>query len=111
LRNGKYYLAEKELLEHIREIWSKEWEKNSDRKLNNNSISVQVCPNSSEASKAWDYVTKHLGKGSDITNALYRFRIGKATSSDIAKLFCNFWGYKLHNMRLYSTSINLGKEQ
>jgi hypothetical protein len=106
VRNGKHYLAEKELLKFISEKWNKEWMKVSKLRLNNNSVSMQVCPNQIEAERVFDYATKHLGAGSDITDALHRARENTATSFDLAKLFSNYWADKL-NIRLFRFSKNL----
>jgi hypothetical protein len=108
VHDNKYYLLENEFSKSIRENWRKEWMKVSKINLKNNSIAVRISPDLSEAEKAFDYATKFLGHGSDITNALYRVRENKAIASDINKLFTNYWAFKL-NIRLYRFSRNLGK--
>ena len=107
-RNKKFLLAEDSLLKKIRDQWNKEWSKVSKRKLNNNAVSIRVCPNKFEAEIAFNYATTHLGYKSDITNALYRAKNNKATRSDLEKLFANYWAYKL-NIKLYRPSKGLGK--
>ena len=105
-RNDKYFLGEKELLSDIKDKWGKAWGKVSRRKLNNNVISVQVCPHVSDVEKAFDYVTKHLGIGSNIEKSLERAQANMASDSDLKKLFSNYWGFKL-GIRLYRVSRNL----
>jgi hypothetical protein len=106
IRNGKYYLEEKELSKYIREKWDKQLMKFSELKPKNNSVSVRVCPNKTEAEKVFDYVTKHLGERSDITNALERVQENKETRNDKEKLLSNYWGFTLGKIRLYSFSRN-----
>jgi len=103
VHNGTYYLAENDLSKAIRKIWIKEWMKVSERRLNNNSITVRISPNPSEAEKVFGYATKFLGYGSDITNELYRAQNNIASNFDLAKLFSNYWGFKLR-IRLYRFS-------
>jgi hypothetical protein len=82
VRKNKYYLAEVTLLKSLRNKWYKEWYKVSDRKLNNNAISIQVCPNQFETGIAFNYATKHLGMFSNITDALRRVKDNNAKTYD-----------------------------
>lgn len=108
--NGKSYLGEKKLLKVIGEKWNNEWGKVSALKLNKNAVAIRICPNLEEAGKTFDYITKHLGRGSDITRALYNVKQNKSDINDLVKLFTNYWAYKL-NTRLYRVSKNWGKEK
>ena len=70
---------------------------------------LRVCSDFFESEKAFDYVTKWIGKGSDIETALSNAEHGKASEKEIAKLFTNFWGMKLNPIRLFRTSKGLGR--
>jgi len=94
-------------LEFIKKKWRKEWSKVSNLTLKNNSISVKLCPNLIEARKTFDYVTKFLGKRSDITLSFNKAIQNKATERDLAKLFTNFWAFRL-KFKVYRFSRNLG---
>jgi len=106
--DGKWYLAEHDLIKFIGEKWWKEWAKVSKLQLNRHSVSLRVCPNSAEAERAFWYATKHLGKWSDITKVIHRVRNNNALRYDSSKLFANYWAYIL-NIRLCRTSRGLGK--
>ena len=107
-RRGKYHLAEQDLRKAIQERWATEWVKVSERKLNNHPVCIRVCPNLPEARKVFGYVTKHLGWGSLVCDALRRVRNGEANHFDSEKLFSNYWASKLR-VRLCRTSRGLGK--
>jgi len=107
-QNGKYYLAEDDLAKIIREKLVKEWIKVSELQLNNHAVAIRVCPDLTEANKTFRYVTKFLGMGSLISNAIYRVKKGIAVSNDSAKLLSNYWAYK-KRIRLCRTSRGLGK--
>ena len=108
IRNDKYYLAENDLLKSIRYTWTKEWGKVSSLALNNNAISIRVCPDGAIARLLFKYITKTVGKWSDITNVIPRVKENKPKELDLKKLFANYWGFTL-NIRLLRTSRNLGK--
>jgi len=108
IHNNKYHLAEKDLLSFINKRWKIEWAKVSDLILNSNSIVIQICPNLTDVENVFNYVTKYLGKKSNISNSLIRVQQYKATDDDCAKLFTNFWAFKL-KYRVYRVSRNLGR--
>lgn len=99
-------LADRKLLSSIREKWLKAWMKVSDRDLKKNTISVQVCPNKSEAERTFDYIIKYLGMSSSIEKSLIAARDNKASTHDLKKLFNNYWGFKLRK-KLFRFSKNL----
>jgi len=106
----KYLLAEKDLLKVLWQKWEKEWMKVSDLPLNNNAIAVRVCSGRIEADTEFKYITKYLGYGSNISNALYRAKMGNETPADSEKLFSNYWAFSLKKkIRLFRRSRNLGK--
>ncbi|MCL2443699.1 MAG: hypothetical protein FWD13_09610 [Treponema sp.] len=107
-QNDEYYLAEDELTKLIRDNWVKAWAKESDLQLNSHAVLIRVCPDLIEAKKVFCYITKYLGMGSIVTNAIYRVMNKKAVPSDSCKLFSNFWAYK-KRIRLCRTSKSLGK--
>jgi hypothetical protein len=104
---GKLYLADKGIENEIRNKWLNEWQKEYPHIPIKKQIQLQVCPDLIEAENAFNYVTKWIGKGSNIEVALYNAEQGKADEKQVAKLLTNYWGMKL-NIRLYRTSNHLG---
>ena len=109
-RNGKYYLADEVLLKSFTGKWHQAWNKVSDRTLNNNAISIRVCPNLFEAEVVFDYVTKHLGRFSNITNALHRAKKNDFKDNDIKKLLTNFWAIRFQGIKLFGCSRIFGQK-
>jgi hypothetical protein len=104
---GKFYPADRELVKKIRDKWLNEWQKVYPHIPIQKQIQLQVCPDLIEAENAFNYVTKWIGKGSNIEAALYNAEQGKADEKQAAKLLTNYWGLKL-KMRLCRTSYHLG---
>ena len=108
VRNDKHYLSEKALVQSICKKWISAWANVSELPLNNNAVSIQVCPNQYEAENAFDYATAHLGFQSNITHVINRVSNNKGDSTDIEKLFTNYWGTKWR-IKLYRASRGLRK--
>jgi hypothetical protein len=102
---GKLFLADRKLEKEISDKWLNEWKKKYPNKRIKD-IEIQVCPTLIEAEKTFGYVTKWIGKGSNINVPLYNVEKGIANKNDVAKLFTNYWAMKL-GIRLYRTSKNL----
>ena len=106
--NDRFYLADRELSKKIRDKWYDEWKKKYPLIPFVKLIQIRVCPDLSESERAFGYVTKCIGNGSNIETAIYNVEHGIKNKLDVKKLFTNYWAGKL-NYRLYRTSKGLGK--
>ena len=104
----KFYLADKELSEKIREQWIKTWKKENPLIPIKRPVQIIVCQDISEGKKVFNYITKWLGKGSNIETAIYNVEKNIESEGDVSKLFTNYFGMKLHPIRLFRFSKGLG---
>ncbi|MFP3042048.1 hypothetical protein LQZ19_09550 [Treponema primitia] len=102
-KKERYYPADREFSRKVWDSWVFEWGKVSPKTLQKNAVHIQICPNNSENQNIIGYVTKWIGKGSDIETALYNAEQGIANKNDISRLFTNYWAFKLR-IRLYRIS-------
>jgi hypothetical protein len=75
-RKGKFYLADNNLANKIKEKWIKRCKKTYQLTTIRNLIKLEICQDSNTSKKLFTYVSKWLGRGSNIAKALERIENG-----------------------------------